>query len=87
MPCSSWIPPVVLDGVKALCEANFLAREVFPPVDVVPGAHHHAAAFVYMGRPKKLGPTDVRVNVNRGEQTAEAMMAIGTHRVRSRKTR
>jgi hypothetical protein len=66
-------PPVVLYLVHAFREADLLAFQVRHQVDVVPGAHHHAAAFVRcMRHPKEPGPADVRVHLNGREQTPEA---------------
>jgi hypothetical protein len=42
-------------------------------VDVVPGAHHHDAAFARcVGHSQEPRPADVRVNMDGREQTAEA---------------
>ena len=55
-------PPVVLDGVQALREADLLALELLHPEDVVPGAHQHHAALVHLRRPQQHGPADVGVD-------------------------
>jgi len=64
------VPPgfttTVLDRVQALCKADLFALEIFQPVDIVPSAHHRAAAFIYGCRPKEPGPADVGVNVDGG---------------------
>jgi len=69
-------PPVVLDRVQALCEAALFALEIFHPIDVVPSAHHHAAAFVYVRRPKEPEPADVCVNVDGGNSTSKRMRLL-----------
>ena len=66
-------PPVGLDGVQALREADLLALQVDHPVDVVAGAHHHDTALPRRVRhAQEPGPTDVGVDVDGGEQPAEA---------------
>ena len=70
-------PPVVLDGVQALREADLLALQILHPVDVVPGAHHHAAALVRRVRhAEEPGPADVRVDGDGREQPAEADQVV-----------
>jgi hypothetical protein len=69
-------PPVALPGVQALGEADLPALQVAHPVDVVPGAHHHAAAFVDVRRPQQPGPADVGMNVDRWEQAADADQVV-----------
>ena len=70
-------PPVVLDHVQALREADLLAFQFDHPVDVVRGAHHHAAAFVRcMRHTQEPGPADVGVNMDGREQAAEADQVV-----------
>ena len=70
-------PPIVLDGVQALRQPDLFAFEILHPVDLVAGADHHAAAFVRRVRhPQQHGPAQVRLNVDRGEQTAEADQVV-----------
>ena len=58
-------PPVGLDGVQALGEADFFAFQVGHPVDVVPGAHHHGSRLRSDVRhPQEPGPAEVCMNVN-----------------------
>ncbi len=66
-------PPVVLDRVEALGEADLLSLQLDHSIDVVPRAHHHAAAFARrVGQPEESCPANVRVDVDRWEQSAEA---------------
>ena len=66
-------PPVGLDGVLAPREADLLALQIGHPVDVVPGAHHHHAAFARRVRhAQEPGPADVGHDVDGREQAAEA---------------
>ncbi len=70
-------PPIVFDGVHALGEADLLAFQVGHPVDVVPGAHQHAAAFVWrMRHPQEPGPAEVGVNGDGRKQAAEADQVV-----------
>ena len=65
MPCSSWTrPPIVLNDVLALGEADFLALEVRHFVDGVVGVDHHNTAFVDMRCPDQAGAADVGLNVD-----------------------
>ena len=65
-------PPVVLDRVEALRDADLLALHVLHPEDPVVGPHGHAAALDHPGRPQQHGAADVRIDVNRRIETAEA---------------
>ncbi len=69
-------PPVVLDGVQALGDADLLASQVLHAEDRVTSANGHAAAFVYPCRTQEPGAADIRVNVNRRIEAAEADQVV-----------
>ena len=69
-------PPVVLDGVQALRDADLLAFQILHPEDIVASPHCHTAAFVYPCRPQQHGSADVRVNMNWGIKTTEADQVV-----------
>ena len=70
-------PPVVLDGVQALRQADLLALQVLHPVDVVARPHHHAAAFARRVRhAQQPRAAQVRLHVDRREQSAEADQVV-----------
>ena len=69
-------PPVVLDDVQALREADLLALQVLHAVDRVPGAHQHAAAFVDMGRANEAGAANVGLDVDGREAAAIAHQVV-----------
>ncbi len=65
-------PPVVLDGVQALRDADLLAFQILHAEDRVAGAHDQTTTFVDPGCPEQYGAADVGVDVDRGIQPAEA---------------
>ena len=70
-------PPVVLDGVEALGQADLLSLQFDHPVDVVPRANQHATALARrVGHAQEPGPADVRLYVDRREQPAEADQVV-----------
>ena len=69
-------PPVVLDGVQALRDADLLAFQILHPEDLVAGAHQHTAALVDPRRPQQHGAADVGVDVDRRIQAAEADQVV-----------
>ena len=69
-------PPVVLDGVQALGDADLLALEVLHLEDLVAGAHRHAAALVDPGRAQQHGAAQVRVHVDRRVEAAHADQVV-----------
>ena len=69
-------PPVVLDGVQALRDADLLTFQILHPEDRVAGPHGHAAAFVYPRRPQQHGSADVRVNMDRRVEATEADQVV-----------
>ncbi len=69
-------PPVVLDGVEALRDADLLAFQVLHAEDLVAGAHLHHPALVDPRRPQQHGAADVGVDGDRGIQTSEADQVV-----------
>ena len=69
-------PPVVLDGVEALGDADLLAFQVLHAEDLVAGAHLHHPTLVDPRRPQQHGAADVGVDGDRGIQAAETDQVI-----------
>ena len=67
-------PPVGLDLVLTPGKPNLLTLQIGHAVDVVARAHQHDAAFAgRMGHAEEPGSADVRLNVNRREETSKRM--------------
>jgi hypothetical protein len=69
-------PPVGLQRVQALRQADALALQVAHLVDAVLGPHQHAAAFVGGRRAQQPGAADVGLDVDRRVQAAEADQVV-----------
>ena len=69
-------PPVVLDRVQALGETDLLPSQVGHRVDVVAGAHQHAATLVHLRRTQQPRAADIRVDVDRRVQPTEADQVV-----------
>ena len=69
-------PPVVLDRVQALGDPDLLALQILHPEDPIVSPHRHAAALVHPGRPEQHRAADVRMDVDRRVETAEADQVV-----------
>ncbi len=69
-------PPVVLDGVEALGDADLLAFQVLHAEDFVAGAHLHHPTLVDPRRPQQHGAAEVGVDMDRRVQAAEADQVV-----------
>ena len=69
-------PPVVLDRVQALGDADLLAAQVLHLEDPVVGAHRHAAALVHPGRAQQHGAAEVGMDVDRRIEATEADQVV-----------
>ena len=69
-------PPVVLDRVQALSDADLLALEILHPEELVVRPDGHAAALVDPRRPEQHGAANVGVDGDRRIQAAEADQVV-----------
>ena len=69
-------PPVVLDGVETLGQADLLPAQVLHPEDVVAGTHQHGAALVDLRCAQQARPADVGVDMDRRIEPPEADQVV-----------
>ena len=69
-------PPVVLDGVEALADADLLAPQVGHLEELVAGADRHAAALVHPRGAQQDGAADVGIDVDGRIEAAEADQVV-----------
>ena len=69
-------PPVSLDGVETLGEADFLALQILHAVYGVTGTHHHHAALVDLRSTQQHGAAHVCMDVDRRVETTEADQVV-----------